>query len=125
MRTLILALLLATLPPATLPLVGGTPQAYKKYSRAEVIKVYGKPLSQEMKAMVRQAKTRLEAAKILLEIYLDTHAKLAAELRENGEDLARTHPDLVRRAVQLHGICEVYAVALAEVVDYFSKVDGQ
>jgi hypothetical protein len=119
MRTLILALLLVAVPA-----LGGTPKApYKKYSKADVVRVYGKPLSLEMKAMAWRAKTRLEAAEILHDIFLDTQDSLLVELKENGRELVWESPELVRRAWDLCTTCTEYARSLDEVIEYYRKVD--
>jgi hypothetical protein len=119
MRTLIFALLLVAVP-----VLGGTPKApYKKYSKADVIRVYGKPLSLEMKAMAWRAKTRLEAAEILHDIFLDTQQGLTKVLDENYHELIWGYPELWRQAWNTRNICEEYASSLDEVIEYYRKVD--
>jgi hypothetical protein len=108
-----------------IPILGGTPKApYKKYSKADVVRVYGKPLSLEMKAMARQAESRLEAAEILLDIYQDTKHKLTEELL-NMQDTGMMvmNYDIYEKADNFCHLCMEYEIALIEVVEYYRKVD--
>jgi hypothetical protein len=117
---MVLALLLVVMPA-----LGGTPSKapYKKYSKADVVRVYGKPLSLAWRSLAWRANTRLEAAEILHDIYQDTYAGMTKELSENGYELAWENPELVERSLKLRVICAEYASSLDEVIEYYRKVD--
>lgn len=120
MRPILLALLLATFP-----VISATPKpTYKKFSKMEVIRVYGKPLPADRKLLAGQAATRLEAAKVLLGIYEDTRKDVEekqAEMDARGAALA--YPDLYLKLHRLWQVCIDHEIELGEVIEYYQKVD--